>query len=50
MGQLQVSRERRLGSLSALDDKAAEDMLGKHMAACAAAQLYKDGRVTKVLH
>jgi hypothetical protein len=50
MGQPQVSRERQFGSLSALVDKAAYDMLGKHTASRAAAQLYKDGRVTKVLH
>jgi hypothetical protein len=50
MEQLHVSKQRRVGSLSALDDKAAYDMLDKHTAACAAAQLYKDGRVAKVLH
>jgi hypothetical protein len=50
LDQPQVSRPRRLGSLSALEDKAAYDMLGEHTAACAAAQLYQDGSVPKVLH
>ena len=48
--QPQVSKQRRIGSLSAQDDKAAYHLLGEHTAACAAAQLYKDGTVPRLLH
>jgi hypothetical protein len=48
--QLSRLKRRRRGSLQTLDDKAAYDLLGEHTAACAAVQLYKNGRVPKVLH
>ena len=48
--QPQVSKQRRPGSLSALDDKAAYDLLGERSASCTAVQLYKEGGVSKVLH
>ena len=48
--QPHVSKQRRISSLSAQDDKAAYDLLGKHTAACAAAQLYTDDTVPNLLH
>jgi hypothetical protein len=50
LGQPLAPKPRRLGSLSAQEDMAAYDLLGEHTAASAAVQLYKDGRVPKVLH
>ena len=50
MGQSQASRQRRSGSLSALEDQAAYDLLGEHTAGSVAVQLFKGGRVPKVLH
>jgi hypothetical protein len=49
-GQPHVYKERRLGSLSPLVDMAAYDLLGEYTAARAAVQLYKDGRVPRLLH
>ena len=48
--QTQVSKQRRIGPLSALENEAAYDLLGELTADSAAVQLYNDGTVPKVLH
>jgi len=48
--QPHAAKRRRLGSLSAENDAAAYDLLSQHTARGAAIQLYKDGRVPRVLH
>ena len=50
MEQTQVSKQRRIGPLSALDNKAAYDLLGELTMDSAAIQLYNGGTVPKVLH
>jgi molybdenum-dependent DNA-binding transcriptional regulator ModE len=50
LGQPQASKGRRVGSLSAQDDAAAYELLSQHTARGAAIQLFKDGRVSRVLH
>ena len=48
--QPHVSKQRRIGSLSALDNEAAYDLLGEHTTDSAYIQLYNEGTVPKVLH
>ena len=48
--QPHVSKQRRIGPLSALDNKAAYDLLGEHTADSAYIQLYNERTVPKVLH
>jgi len=48
--QRQASKGRRVGSLSAQDDATAYELLSQHTARGAAIQLFKDGRVSRVLH
>jgi hypothetical protein len=50
MEQPQVSRQRRSDSLSAVEDASAYELFGQHTAACAASQLFKEGKVSKLLH
>ena len=47
--QTQVSNQQRIGPLSALDNKAAYDLLGELTADSTAVQLYNDGAVPKVI-
>ena len=48
--QPQEAKQRRIGPFSALDNKAAYDLLGEHIAESASVQLYNEGTVPKVLH
>ena len=48
--QPHMSKQRRIGPLSALDNKAAYDPLGEHTADSAYIQLFNEGTVPKVRH
>jgi hypothetical protein len=48
--QHHASKGHRVGSLSAKDDAAAYELLSQHTARGAAIQLFKDGKVSRVLH
>ena len=48
--QTQVSNQRHIGPLSALDNKAANELLCELTAYSADVQLYNDGTVPKVIH